>query len=108
MQQWITTVKHIAYHHLHQVSIPSDTEAPEPLKKWIRAQEEEDIILSVTSCLRYTYGKLIVTLDAALPDQLTPDYIIACLLNEEFHQTSPAHISVPGIQVEQQALSAEV
>ena len=28
MQQWIATVKHIAY-HLHQASIPPDTEAPE-------------------------------------------------------------------------------
>ena len=96
MQQWIAAVKHIAY-HLYQASIPPDTEAPGSLKKWIKVQEEEDIILILTSSPRYTYGKLVVTLNATPSDQLTLDYVIAHLLNEELHQTSPDCIPVPGI-----------
>ena len=99
MQAWIAAVKHIAY-HLNQTSVPSDVVLDKQLRNWIRAREEEDIILTLTTGLGQEYEKLVITLDATPREQLTLDFVISWLLNEELHQTSPNRIPIPGVTVD--------
>jgi gag-polypeptide of LTR copia-type/Domain of unknown function (DUF4219)/Zinc knuckle len=106
MQTWIVAVKHIAY-HLNEMSVPPDTVLDDQLKAWMKAQAEEDLILVLTAGLGEEYEKLVVTLDATPCDQLTLDYVIAQLLNEELRQTSPDRIPIPGVTIEVQALATK-
>jgi hypothetical protein len=47
------------------------------------AVDDEDIILVLTRGLPSTYENFVITLDSTPTSQLTLDYIISCLLNEE-------------------------
>ena len=106
MQAWIAAVKHIAY-RLNRTSIPPDVMLDEQLKSWIKAREEEDLILILTTGLGQEYEKLVVTLDATPHEQLTLDFVIARLLNEELRQTLPNRIPIPGVSMDLQALAVK-
>ena len=69
MQSWIAEVRDAA--HL----LNADAEA-----------SEEDIILVLTQGLTSKFDNFVVTLDATAASDLTLDYVIARLLNEEAHQ----------------------
>ena len=106
MQAWIAAVKHIAY-CLNQTSIPPDVMLNERLKSWIKACEEEDLILILTTGLGQEYEKLVVMLDATLHKQLTLDFVIAWLLNKELRQTSPNRIPIPAVSMDFQVLAVK-
>ena len=67
MEMWIAAVKHISY-RLTQATIPFNANLDETSKSaftaWLKAKEEEDIILVLTNALSETYTNLIVSLDS--------------------------------------------
>ena len=70
MQSWIAEVCDAAY-----CLLDADAKA-----------SEEDIILVLTQGLTSEFNNFVVTLDATAASDLTLDYVIAHLLNEEAHQ----------------------
>lgn len=49
---------------------------------------DEDMILAITGGLLRSYNTFIITLNSAPADELTLDYVISRLLNEELHQST--------------------
>ena len=54
----------------------------------------QDKILALTMGLPFSYNPVIINFDAALPDSLTFNSIVARLLNEETHQGSSSGIKI--------------
>ena len=73
MQSWIAEVRDAAHHLLD-----ADAEASKA--------SEEDIILVLTQGLTSKFDNFVVTLDTTAASNLTLDYVIARLLNEEARQ----------------------
>jgi hypothetical protein len=53
---------------------------------------DEQMILVLTGGLPPSYDHLVVSLDATPEDDLTVEYVINCLLNEETHQENPSAV----------------
>lgn len=70
MQSWVAEVRHAA----HQ------------LKDAKAEATDEDIILVLTQGLPITFENFVVSLDTTASSDLTLNYIISCLLNEEARQ----------------------
>lgn len=70
MQSWIAQVRQAA----HRLTAAGGTAS------------EEDIIIVLTQGLPITFESLIISLDAAHPNELTVDYVIGRLINEEVRQ----------------------
>lgn len=59
------------------------------------AVDDEDIILVITGGLPSAYDNFVVTLDSTAPEDLTLDYVVTRLLNEESRQTNGVRASAP-------------
>jgi hypothetical protein len=70
MQAWIAHVRCVAF-QLEEINV---------------SISDEDLILVLTVGLSPSYENFIVTLDSTPPDELTLDYVIARLMNEEARQ----------------------
>ena len=57
---------------------------------------DEDTILALTMGLDKSYDSFIISLDTTPPDQLTLDYLVSHMLNEEVH---PSNIEIQGVAV---------
>jgi hypothetical protein len=70
MQAWITPVRSVAF-QLEEIGV---------------IISDEDLILVLTAGLSSSYENFIVTLDSTSPDELTLDYVITRVTNEEARQ----------------------
>ena len=57
---------------------------------------DEDTILALTMGLDKSYDSFIISLDTTSPDQLTLDYVISCMLNEEVRCTN---VEIQGVVI---------
>jgi hypothetical protein len=62
--------------------------------------DDEDIILVLTGGLPKSYDNFVITLDATPSDQLTLDYVVTRLLNEESRQIGTATLNEESRQVD--------
>jgi hypothetical protein len=49
---------------------------------------DEDTILALTMGLDKSYDSFIISLNTTSPDQLTLNFVVSCMLNEEVHHTN--------------------
>lgn len=77
MSAWIADVRHAAF-QLEEIG--SDV-------------KDDDIIFVLTNGLPPAYEQCIITLDSTLADELTLEYVISRLLNEESRQAPSTHSS---------------
>lgn len=75
MQNFITEARRLAL-ELQEIGVKID---------------DEDIILVLTRGLPPSYDNFVITLDSTPPTQLTLDYVVSRLLNEESRQTVDTH-----------------
>ncbi|KAI5989250.1 hypothetical protein EDD15DRAFT_2107955, partial [Pisolithus albus] len=76
MQAWIAEVRRTAF-QLQEVDV---------------SVSDEDIILVLTLGLPTSYESFVVSLDTTPPDQLTLDYVITRLMNEEAWQSHSSSV----------------
>ncbi|KAI5980357.1 hypothetical protein EDD15DRAFT_2147572, partial [Pisolithus albus] len=76
MQAWIAEVRRTAF-QLQEVDV---------------SVSDEDIILVLTLGLPTSYESFVVSLDTTPPDQLTLDYVITRLMNEEARQSHSSSV----------------
>jgi hypothetical protein len=88
MQLWIASVKQISQCISHATN-PLSSVIDNRLQNWLKAHKDEEVISVLMNGLDDSYDKFVISLDSIPLEQLTLNYVINCLLNEESRQLSP-------------------
>ena len=58
---------------------------------------DEDTILVLTMGLDKSYDSFIISLDTTSPDQLTLDYVVSRMLNEDIEEVHCTNVEIQGV-----------
>jgi hypothetical protein len=85
MQLWISSVKQVSQ-RLSQATNPPSDKMDNSCHRWLKAREDDEMILVLTNGLVDSYHDFVISLNSVPQEDLTLNYVISRLLNEESRQ----------------------